>query len=465
MTTRIKVSHQIEIMMKRIPPLILKRIKQELTLPNPNYEQALRYGRDTRKTSEVIELYRIEGDLLILPRGYGGKLLKYLRDSNTSYFLQDQRVTLPKVDFHSRIQLRNYQEAAVSQLIKWKQGRIVAPCGAGKTMIMLEAMARIGQPSLWVTHTKELADQVIERASAVFQITPDEIGMIGDGKFSIGDRLTVSLIQTLSKADMDEFKDRFGAIFVDEAHHLAARSFFYPIGQFPALYRLWVSATPERADGLTAMVFAAGGNIVHTIDQSDVPTVIPKLQVIETNYICSEFDYVKIITGLIHNSERNDLIVDTIEEHAAGNYSLVLSDRTEHLQILMEMLKDRLPHLTIEVLTGTMKKKQRSDVMDRVKNKEVHILLATQLAREGLDIVHLNRLFLATPKKAAGAVQQEVGRVMRPAPGKEEAIVYDFWDNKNPILKSQFWKRREVYRKIGMDWEPGQRYFPKSRSV
>ncbi|MNI82063.1 hypothetical protein D3C73_1387370 [compost metagenome] len=112
-----------------------------------------------------------------------------------------------------------------------------------------------------------------------------------------------------------------------------------------------------------------------------------------------------------------------------------------------------------------MKKKERSDVMERTKNRQVDILLATQLAREGLDIVHLNRLFLATPKRAAGAVQQEVGRVMRPAIGKTEALVFDFWDSKNPILKSQFWKRREVYRKIGMDYQPGQRYVAQKRSV
>lgn len=459
--TKITVSHQIEVQENKIPPLILKRIKTELTLPNPEYQQAIRFSQNpySKMPPEFIELYRIENGLLILPRGYGSKLLKYLRDSKTIYNLQDERITLPRVDFKSSIQLRSYQVEAVNELIKWKQGGVVAPCGSGKTMIMLEAMARIGQPSLWVTHTKELADQVIERASEVFEIVKSEIGMIGDGKFSIGEKLTVGLIQTLSKANLDEFHHLFGAIFIDEAHHLAARSFFYPIGQFPALYRLWVSATPDRADGLTDMVFAAGGSIVHTIEQSNVPTVIPELQVIETDYTCKEEEYVKIITELIHDADRNKLIVETIAAHAEGNYSLVLSDRTEHLQILRELLQEALPNKTIEVLTGTMKKKDRSDVMDRVKNKEVDILLATQLAREGLDIVYLNRLYLATPKRAAAAVQQEVGRVMRPDLGKNEAIVYDFWDSKTPILKAQYWKRREVYRKIGMeDWKPGQKH-------
>jgi superfamily II DNA or RNA helicase len=459
---KILISHQMELKERDIPPLILKRIKHELTLENPDYQQAVKFGYSLDGKPEFIELFQKDGDRIIIPRGYGGKLLRYLQNSCTEYELVDQRLQLPKVDFHSKIQLRNYQESAVSALVSWRQGGVVAPCGSGKTMIMLEAMARIQQPALWVTHTKELVDQVIARACSAFDITKAEIGIIGAGKFTIGDRLTVALIQTLSKTDLEQIVDKFGAVFIDEAHHLAARSFFYPLGQFPALYRLWVSATPNREDGLTQMVYAAGGSVVHTILQSEVPTVIPKLEVIETNYQCNEDEYVHIIGDLIRDAERNRLIVRTIAGEAGGNYSLVLSDRTEHLDILKAQLHAALPNLNIEILTGSMRKKQREAVMSRVQNREVDILLSTQLAREGLDIKHLNRLFLATPKKAAGAVQQEVGRIMRPEEGKGEAVVYDFWDSRQPILKSQFWKRREVYKKIGMDWQPGRTYQSKS---
>jgi superfamily II DNA or RNA helicase len=125
------------------------------------------------------------------------------------------------------------------------------------------------------------------------------------------------------------------------------------------------------------------------------------------------------------------------------------------------MLQDRMPDKKIEILKGTMGKKERESVMQRVKDKQVDILLATQLAREGLDIVHLDRLFLATPKKAAAAVQQEVGRIMRPATGKSDAIVYDFWDSKTGILQAQFWKRRAVYKQIGMNLQTRQKQHAK----
>ncbi len=115
------------------------------------------------------------------------------------------------------------------------------------------------------------------------------------------------------------------------------------------------------------------------------------------------------------------------------------------------MIKEKLPGIVAEVLTAKKKTKERERIMDAAKAQQVDILLATQLAREGLDLPHLNRLFLCTPKRAAGAVQQEVGRIMRPAPDKQDAVVYDFWDRGSPFLKAQFWRRRDVYRQLGMD--------------
>ncbi|MGX1402358.1 superfamily II DNA or RNA helicase [Bradyrhizobium japonicum] len=141
-----------------------------------------------------------------------------------------------------------------------------------------------------------------------------------------------------------------------------------------------------------------------------------------------------------------------MHRESAGNYSLVLSDRVEHLNILKPMLENVLPGIRIEVLTGNLPKKKRKQLMEEARNKQIDILLATQLAREGLDIPHLNRLFLTYPKKSPSSVQQEVGRIMRPSEGKENAVVFDFIDD-NGILYSQFRKRRAVYKEIGMKEE------------
>ena len=147
-------------------------------------------------------------------------------------------------------------------------------------------------------------------------------------------------------------------------------------------------------------------------------------------------------------------VVQAILKEAPGNYSLVLSERVEHLQILKAMLARAAPGLRTGILTGKVPKTNREKVMLDVQARRVDVLFATQLAREGLDVAHQNRLFLATPKRAAGALEQEIGRIMRPSVGKSNAFVYDFWDVHTPILKAQFWPRREIYRKLGMQFNP-----------
>lgn len=451
----IEIANDIKLNRSELSYEMVDQIVLDLTIDNPEYAKALRVNRSTSGIPKTIKLFSFDGDKLKLPRGYGRKLRQRLHEHRLSFEVVDKRLTLPAVDFGSRIQLREYQKPAVEALVKEKQGGVVAGCGSGKTMILLEAMARIRQPALWVCHTYELLNQTVERACQVFDISREEVGIIADGKVSVGNRLTLALIQTLSKTDLTKLTDKFGLVAVDEAHHLAARSFFYPIGQFQAMYRLWASATPERSDGLTEMVFAAGGEIVYTIKQHELPTITPQLVVVETTFDkhYPADQYPKLISDLVSSKERNQTVVQTITAEASGNYSLVLSDRIEHLKTLHEMLRETMPNKSIDLLTGDMSKKSRDEVMKRVKERQVDILLATQLAREGLDIVHLNRLYLTTPKRAPGAVQQEVGRVMRPCLGKKDAVVYDFWDSRSPILKAQFWKRRDVYEKLGIKWK------------
>ena len=448
---KLKANSMIEFSPEEMPGFLVQKIKQDLTLDNPQYVNAKRLGFWTGGLDREIFLYRHKEGRLILPRGYGPELVKLLKMHNISYQMDDWRLTFPPVEFNSRIQLRDYQRPAVNRLVKQRQGGVSAPCGSGKTQMLLEAMARIRQPSLWICHTYELLNQTRDRAVEAFSMNPGEIGIIANGKVKVGGRLTLALIQTLHKTDLEELAGRFGAVFIDEAHHLAAETFFETVNAFPALYRLWASATPTRQDGLTRMVFAAGGHILYEVKQKDLPVITPSLVVIETDYSRHDENYTALISDLIQDEQRNRLIIDTIAAEAQGNYSLVLSDRVEHLLILDKMLKEKVPWLQVEVLTGRMNKRKRIEVMEQARNREIDVLLATQLAREGLDLPHLNRLFLCTPKRAAGATQQEVGRVMRPCEGKQDAVVFDFVDFNSPILRAQFWRRQDVYRRLGMD--------------
>lgn len=450
----LKISNNIKIDINTIPDEILEIITEDLTFDNPVYIKAQHAGKYTGKIEKFIRLYKVENKALILPRGYVLDLMALLKEFGQVPVINNQTLTLPGIDFGSKIKPRDYQEPAIQALVKGVQGGIISGCGSGKTEIMLEAMAKIGQPSLWVTHTIDLMEQLIDRACQNFDIKREEIGVIANGKVDVGNRLTVALIQTLNKTDISKIADRFGAIFIDEGHHMAADSFYRMIGQMPARYRLWCTATPDRGDGLSDIIFAIGGNILYVVNDDDLPTITPQLVVFETEYKSHNNydDYSSVMGALINDNNRNSLIVDAIEQEALGHYSLVLSERIDHLYILQDMLTKRLPAMKIEILTGTdMTKKQRQDIINKAKAQQVDILLATHIAREGLDLPHLDRLFLVTPKKAAAAIKQEVGRIQRHCDGKLDAVVFDFWDKKHGIFNAQFWKRQSIYKDIGID--------------
>lgn len=430
---------------------VQQNITDDLTMDNPDYKQALKYGKSTWGKSPTITMYEYADGRLILPRGYGRRLQKQLLDDGVPCKVIDNRLTFPRVSYGDlNVKLRPYQEAAVKALVRRRQGGIVSPCGSGKTIIGLATLARIGQPALWVTHTKELAEQTLESACKVLGMAPDEIGFIGNGQNRPSERLTIALVQTLAKMETSILEGKYGAVFVDEAHHLPAKSFFDVVSLFPAHYRLWASATPTRADGKTPMIYAVAGGVVHTIKQSEVPTIIPRLEVVETEYNGHYTDWQPLMADLIADTTRNTLITNTIAANSHGHYSLVLSERREHLHTLRSMLAKRLPKACIEILTGDMSKRERNDIMDRARARKVDILMAVNIAKEGLDIPHLDRLYIAGALKAEATVQQEVGRVMRPTEGKTDAVVYDFHDAHSPILNAQFKRRRKVYKSLGM---------------
>lgn len=439
----------------QIPQNIEDWVKRCMTFSNPRYYQMKKMGYSTNDISPTIKLYiQDKKGIIHVPRGFATIFLNSLNKAKIKYELFDMQLELEEVDYGSKIQLRDYQEEAVKRLLYFKQGGVVAGCGAGKTIILLQAISQTKQPALWITHTKELAYQAIERAEQTLSITKGDIGIIGDGKFEIGRKLTVSLVQTLMNIDIQAITDKFGCIVVDEAHRMAARSFYVPVNQFPAKYRFWVSATPERSDGLTQVVTSVGGPIIYRVGRESVPTIIPKLKIVMTEFYSHDDNYQALLTDVVSDEERNQLICETIvREMKKGDYLLVLSDRLEHLKILKERLKRMMPYKKIKILTGQLTKKEREQTMLEVKNKEVDILLATQLAREGLDLPFLNKLFLVCPKKAEGAIQQEVGRIMRPYEGKGEAVVYDFVDIRHGLFEYQAKKRLEAYRKIGIEVE------------
>jgi len=468
----------------------LGEVKQDMMLNNPVYEEAVRYGRYVGYIPSriVLDEYDQATHMASLPRGYMGHLLALLKRYGFEYQVIDNRVQLPSVEFTSAIELRIYQAPAIDSLLRGTQGILEAPAGAGKTECGMEIMARVGQPALWLTHTQDLAEQAAARAVRCLGIPRGEIGMIGCGKEQIGERLTIGIIQKLVRmetTDLAGVLGRFGLVIIDEIHHANSASTWQAvINQIPAKWRYGVTATLKRGDHLETVTHQTIGPTLAKIERSEVESVgkvvVPGLRVIKTecasatwtayqervakwNETCKQcklqgrpepkklmLPYGKILEDVLGDDGRNCLIINTLLQECPGHYSLVLSERVNHCEVLAELLKACLGSLRTAVIHGKMNKTDRKTVISAMDAGELDILFAVDIAKEGLDIPRLDRLFIVGGGRNEAEVEQKVGRIQRSFAGKMDAVVFDFVDPEIGVLANQYWTRNRVYKNLGM---------------
>jgi superfamily II DNA or RNA helicase len=434
------------------PKALVEEIKRRLTIENPTYLDNEKMGRWNGNTPPLLTLYERSNSGIIIPRGFIGQTIALARRCDIRFQIEDRRRMLLPVDFAFAGKLRPFQEEAVKAMLKKDFGTLAALTGSGKTVMALYLIAERRQPALIVVHTKELLDQWIARIESFLGIPRLKIGRIGAGKMQIGEKITVATVQSLVKV-ADEVAPYVGHLVIDECHHCPSRTFTNVVTAFDSKYMLGLSATPWRRDGLSRLIFWHVGDVAHEIKKGNLIEtgnvlpfeVVTKETRFESSYDASE-EYSKTLSELTEDPERNRLIADTVAVGSRGpGISLVLSDRREHCRTLQALLGRR--GLRAEVLTGDLPARERREIINNLNQGKIKTVIATgQLIGEGLDCPGLTTLFVATPIKFDGRLIQYLGRVLRPAPGKDKALIFDFIDAREPVLKAAARARQRVYR-------------------
>jgi superfamily II DNA or RNA helicase len=434
---------------------------------NPKFVDAERLGYSTYGVNEYIHNFSVDyhGNLTI-PRGMRDYLFTTLKDYDQKYKVKDER-SLNYIDYLdcSNIQYRPYQSPAVTDLINFPEGVLVAPAGSGKTVMGLSLMPILMQTTLWLTHTDRLFKQSHERCKEFLpDIKDKDIGFIGAGKWEVGNILTVGMVQTLIRnlPELRKIKDRFGLVILDEAHHCPASTFTYIISVLNPYYLYGLTATDYRRDGLENIMFQTIGPIRSKISKGNVtkhkgiisPKVLycpvkfgDRVEINNTNKILNEH--------IIYNSGRNKRIRnDVLREARGGKYCIVSSNRKNHCEVLYKIIKKEWPKTGIA--TGKYSKKKIDEQVLAFNNNEITVLITTpDLLGEGFDIDFLDRLFLTTSFRVENRVEQLVGRIQRFHPNKKDAIVYDYVDENIGVFKNQFYSkykdcRSNVYNRLGL---------------
>jgi DNA or RNA helicases of superfamily II len=435
---------------------LLSWCNNNLIIANPLYIKMKNMGRSPWSIPQNIVFYVWHSGKLILPRG----LLKTIWDMYPDIKLYTHRMNkCSHIEFNSDIKLRDYQLPAIDAIKVNKQGIIVMPCGAGKTETALQIAVELKQPTLWITHTTDLLNQSLSRAREKLHLTKGEYGTIGAGDYTIGSHITFATVQSLKQKDLDSIKHRFGTVIVDECHRAFISDskmgmFQHVIEHLPSLYRIGITASEHRSDGLIKGMFHMLGDKIYEVNQDDLNrngnVIAPEVVAVPTNYKYegdATLEFGAMLADMIRHDDRNEIILNKIRDNKHFK-CLVLSDRLEQLNRLYSYTSHHT--LTLEYINGKTNRKQREAAIRKMQSGESTILFATySLAKEGLDIPGLERLFLCTPHRDKVAVQQSVGRIMRVHEGKAKPRVYDFVDIQEGLCMSQYRSRKSVYKKLG----------------
>ena len=440
--------------LKGVPAALKQVLMEKLEFPNPKWVENERMGRWNRGVPRLLKFYdKVGMDGLWIPRGYLRRLILLCRKMGIDHRIEDYRRSLPPVDFRFRGELRPFQKTAAERMLARDFGTLSSPTGSGKTVVALYMIARRRQPAIIIVHTKDLASQWVERINAFLGIPHTECGMIGAGRTKIGEKITVALVQSLYRC-AEEVAEHIGFILVDECHRCPSRTFTEAVTSFDGKYMLGLSATPWRRDNLSALIFWHLGDVHHEVDKASLlaaGAVLPTEVVVRETQFQSYHDpvseYSRMLSELTADTERNLLIAQDVaqEVQMTPGVSLVLSDRKAHCENLQALLRYRFK-VDSELLTGDMPLQERQTVAEKLNAGEARVVIATgQLIGEGFDCRNLSTLFLATPIRFSGRVLQYVGRVLRTAPGKAKARVFDYVDVRVDTLLKAAKARQRVY--------------------
>lgn len=439
-------------LLEGLDPAVEQVIKEKLTIDNPQYIAAKRYGRWIgKRLKPTLHYYQQVEAGLRFPRGFSNQAVLLCRQHlGEDPVIVDNRRLLPEHPFSFRASLRPYQEYAVRTVCSRSFGVLEAGTGSGKTVMALAVVCRRRQPTLVIVHTKELLYQWRERAREFLGI---EAGLVGDGRFDLKE-LTIAIVNTARKRTA-EMVPYFGQLIVDECHRVPAALFTDVVSCFDSHFLLGLSATAFRSDeGMTRLIYYFMGDRIHTVDQMHLkvtgavlrPKIIRRLTDFSYRY---RGDYQALISALAKHEGRNRQIVDDIvravQQDPAGT-ALVVSDRLSHCQVFHHLLQ--LHGVEVALLTGQTPPEQRVDIVSRVRDGRVQVLVATlQLISEGFDCSGLSSLFLTTPITFEGRLLQVIGRILRPAENKSPCV-YDYIDEEVAALRRSAAARQKILARL-----------------
>jgi superfamily II DNA or RNA helicase len=354
----------------------------------------------------------------------------------TENYWADQGKTWPKghLEAGTPIVLRDYQFDVVNKFLENPQSLQEVATGAGKT-ITTATLSHLCEP-----YGRTMV--IVPNKSLVVQTEEDYINLGLDVGVYFGDRKelnrthTICTWQSLNVLDkksydddtlsLAEFCEGVNAVIIDEVHQAKAEVLTKLLTQnFKNCPIRWglTGTIPKEAWEFQGILASIGPVInrvsAYDLQQKDVLAQL-NINILQTNDVQVFRSYPEEYSFLVTDPNRLDWIANKIKEVSQNGNTLVLINRIDTGNKLIELIPDAV------FVSGGMKLTDRKDEYDEIKTSSDKIIIATYgVAAVGINIPRIFNLVLIEPGKSFVRVIQSIGRGIRKAEDKDHVEIWD----------------------------------------
>ncbi|MHC1610732.1 MAG: DEAD/DEAH box helicase family protein [Candidatus Methanospirareceae archaeon] len=385
-------------------------------------------------------------------------LIEYLKLSKLEY--EDTVLNLPPMPhLKCNVTLRDYQRDALHTWLRTRNGVLVLPTGAGKTVIGIKAISVLNVPTLVVVPTLELVKQWKEELESEFGL---EIGTYS-GEAHVLKPITVSTYDT-AYLRAEELGNRFLLLLFDEVHHLPSPGYMKIAEIFVAPYRLGLTATYEREDGRHKELERLVGGKVYEIEVDTLKgkhlaeyttrkivtdltdeerKEYEKYHAVFTDFLRAKHivlrsprDFQRFVmrTGrdpkarealiarnrarrIALNSRSKLRAISEILEKHFGERIIIF---TEHNSLVYVISKEFL----IPAITHATQKDERAEILDNFRTGKYKTIVTSKVLEEGIDVPEASVGVILSGSGSKREYKQRLGRILRKKEGKL-AVLYE----------------------------------------